>query len=117
MKELIRKMEKSGFGYFGIRSENRNLAEGDELEPSHDWEDNIMLDELLSGTCATGIGHLWFDGEKEDMDTVQKAIDLNGGKYGDYMYVIGGDRCEYGNDESEIIIENAVVIAKISLPE
>ena len=113
MEELIKKMENSHFNYFGVRSENRDLAEGYELEPSHDWEDGIMLDNLLNGTCAMGIGHLWFDGDQEDIDTIQKAIKANGGKYGAHMYIIGGDSYEDGNDYGEIIISNATVVAKI----
>lgn len=114
MKEILEKMEKSNFNYFGIRSEDRDLPEGYELEQSHDWDDGVMLDELLSGTCATGIGCLWFDGEQDDIDTVQQAIDANGGSYGKYMYIIGGDSYEDGNDDGEMIISDAVVIAKIA---
>ena len=115
MEEMIKKMEKSGFNYFGIRSESRELEEGYELESSHDWEDGVMLDEFLNGTCATNVGYLWFDGEQDDIDTLKNAIKKNGGKYGDYMYIIGGDHYEDGNDDGEIIIENAVIIASISL--
>lgn len=113
MKDLLKKMEASHRNYFGIRSENRDLPEGYELEPSHDWADGTMLEDILSGTCATGIGFLWFDGDQEDIDTLQKAIDANGGKYGKHIYIIGGDSYEDGVDDSEVIINNAAVIAKI----
>lgn len=114
MEKLIEKMQKSRFNYFGVRSENRDLEDGYALEPSHDWIDGEMCDELLNGSCATGIGYLWFDGEQEDISAIQEAIKKNGRKYGDYMYIIGGDNCEGGNDDGEIIIKDAVIIAKIS---
>lgn len=113
IKEILEKIEKSNLNHFGIRSEDRSLEEGYELEASHDWEDNEMQDELLSGTCATGIGYLWLDGEQEDVDTLQKAISANGGRYGDHVYIIGGDSYEDGNDDGEVIISDAIVIAKI----
>ena len=119
MTDIMQKIieaKNSGYRYFGIRT-GRVAKIGEELERSHDWdyENDCESEELLDGTCATGFnGMLWFDGEEEDDELVEQAIALNKKTYGgDMQYVIGGYDSEYGNDEQEIIISGATVIAII----
>ena len=113
--QKIIEAKNNGYRYFGIRT-GRVAEIGEELECSHGWnyENDCESEELLDGTCATGFnGSLWFDGEEDD-ELVEQAIALNKKRYGgDMQYVIAGYDSEYGNDEQEVIISGATVIAII----
>lgn len=130
MKNLIYKaMVEKGYAnnagaLCGIRTDERLLNVGDELGSSRDWaaEDaarEINFEEVeiyCDGTCATGFGYLWFDedSKEDDLKTIEKAILLNKSYPGEHMYLIAGDGSEYGNDDAEVILSNAVVIAVLS---
>lgn len=109
-QEILKAIEanKKNYRYFGIRRDDRVFKIGEELPHSYDWNTE---DEELDGTCATGFGHLWFDGEQDDIDTVQAALDVNEMYDGENIYLIAGWSSEYGNDEDEIIINGAEVVA------
>jgi hypothetical protein len=99
--------------YFGVRGDDTGITVGQELDPSYDWdyENDRQSDRKLSGTCAVKIGYLWYDGEEEDLEEIEKAIAYY---VKNYQYknisVIGGSDQEYGADENETIITNAEVI-------
>ena len=120
INEILKAMEESkesGNRYFGIRGDDVCFEIGTYLENSLDWdyENDCQSEEELNGTCATKIGYLWFDGEKEDAETIAKAIDYHKKAYGyKHTTVIAGAEEEYGADENETIIRNAQVIYKIS---
>lgn len=110
---------RKNYTVFGIRGDNRSFSIGDELPCSQNMVDDLYDHEtgeypLLDGTCATGFGHLWFDGDDEDIETVQEAIDVNKDNYNySNLYLIGGYDYEYGDDEHELTIKGAEVICKI----
>lgn len=112
-KTIAKAFDEKGYTYFGVRT-GRIAEIGEKLEPSHDWdyENDCSSDEMLSGTCSTGIGGLWFDGEPEDEEEIEKAISrhIKNNYVGEMTYIIGGNRSEYGNDDGEMIIANAEVI-------
>lgn len=129
-KEMILKaISDSENEFFGLRYDNNNYSINDRCENSHQWyqdADNIEnfeelteeeLDELynseigcydageLEGTCCI----------KVTEDTIDDALSrIKMYKYDDTceLILISGDYAEEGNDVEEIIIENAVVIAK-----
>lgn len=117
MKEKIMKAlaeNEHNYCCFGIRTDSRVFNVGDYVGDSHafDYENGCSYDDqYLPGTCATGFDYLWFDGEDEDVETVEKAIQINSDYQGTHKYLIAGDDYECGNDEAEIIIRRAVVIA------
>lgn len=105
--------EKYGYYYFGVRTADVLVKVGDECERSRDWdyESDQFSDELLSGTCCTGIGWLDFDSSDEDINNIKKAIEFNTNSYtGNTVYIIGGNRETAGMDENESIIDDACVI-------
>lgn len=110
---IAKAFNEKGYTYFGVRT-GRTAEIGEELEPSHDWdyENDCSSDEMLSGTCSTGISDLWFDGESEDEEEIKKAIarHIKNNYDGEMTYIIGGNKSEYGNDAGEMIIANAEVI-------
>ena len=62
------------------------------------WEDGNSSEETLDGTCAISAK----DKFKNPRET--------SGYSGDRILVIGGNEAEYGQDECEIVIKNAIVI-------
>ena len=120
MKENILKIiaeNSNNYRVFGVRSDDRILNVGDALGNSHEWDeenDTYFEDQYLNGICATGFGYLWLDGEQEDQEELEKILNINDQYTGEHQYLIAGDESEYGNDESEVIIRNAVVLAVIN---
>lgn len=119
-EELIKTIDESGYEYIGIRhlEDDEEYAVGDFLRNSYDWNyeydcSSYHTDEPveLPGTCAyhTGIRTGW-DDEEELAEKLDKAI-FGSSCYSGKAVIIGGNRSEWGNDEHEIIIEDAVVIA------
>jgi hypothetical protein len=101
---------------YGIRTEDRQFTVGDTgLGCSRDWDHDIddYSEDYLPGLCATGIGYLWLDGGEDDINAIQEALDYNNGYSGDHQYLIGGDLVDYGEDSSEIVIRNGVILAVI----
>ena len=66
-------------------------------------------------SSSTGFGHLWLDDDSidEDIDASSRAWEIDACYRGKHTYLIAGMDSEYGNDESEIIISRAEVIAVI----
>lgn len=119
-KNIIDLIEESGAEYIGIRhlADDEHYNIGDYCRNSYDWDyeyDRSTYDtdepQELSGTCAydTGIQSAWDDPE-EIKDKLKKAIKASDIYYGDIV-ILAGNRATYGNDENEIIIEDAIVIA------
>lgn len=112
-EKILKALIENGYKYryYGLRTEDRDLQVDDEVGNSRDtyWENDEEL--LLDGACATGFGYLWFD--EDDMDEVEKAIQIQKSYQGAHQYLIAGDDADYGSDEAEIIIRNAVVVAVI----
>ena len=100
------------YEYYGIRTDNREYQVGDTVANSHAWDfenDREIEDEFYNGACATGIAPLWFD--EDDMEAIEKALEIQKDYRGAHQYLIAGGNADYGNDRGEIIIENAEVIA------
>lgn len=119
-EELIKAIDESGYEYIGIRhlEDDEEYAVGDFLRNSYDWDyeydcSSYDTDEPveLPGSCAyhTGIQAGW-DDEEEIAEKLDKAI-AGSSCYSGKAVIIGGNRSEWGNDDHEIIIEDAVVIA------
>jgi hypothetical protein len=90
------------FSYYGLRTDTREFAIGEDLAASFVWIDGNLTDEQLDGTCATEI----CDG---NIDRAMKAHRSEG--YVGKQYVIAGDYMTYGEDSGEIIIRDAIVVA------
>lgn len=122
MTDIIKAINDSRLGWIGIRhlAEDEQYQIGEYCRNSYDWDyenDCSTYDtaepQELPGTCAynTGIQGEWDDLE-EIKEKLEKALNASRGYYGDIV-IIGGDRATYGNDEGEIIIADAVVIATL----
>lgn len=107
VQAILKAHNEKGYTYFGVRT-GRTAEIGEILERSHDWDyiNDWYSEELLPGTCSTGIGFLWFDGESEDEEEIAKAIALHiDNRYdGEMTYIIGGKNSSCGEDSQELII-------------
>lgn len=102
-KKIEDAIDRGGYGYYGIRIDDDAIYNvGDLVATSRVWLDNEPTADCLDGTCCVGIAYV------EDID---KAIKTANTYCGDHVYLIGGDRLEYGEDEGEYIIKDAVVVA------
>ena len=131
MEELLNIMKaahKDGFRSFGIRSINTRISGranvGDILPESYDWDieqDCSTYDttgETLSGTCAVWVNTEWINYDDEwDPDilkSLESGLKIAHSYYGDECVLVGSkEGGEWGNDEREIILEDAQVLAII----
>ncbi|MDD3016752.1 MAG: hypothetical protein PHR41_09735 [Lactococcus chungangensis] len=118
IEQLQKIIDESECFSYGVRCEEKDYYKvGDELRNSHDWwqddpEDGTEKDEEmemwdggeLGGTCAISLS-------KGLEYAIEKAKRYN---YGNVIYLIGGSWDYDGNDVDEVVIENAVVLAKIN---
>lgn len=117
-REILKTIEgiRANGACFGIRSTDEEHEVGDELENSYNWNefDEENDGEELDGTCCTGFGYLYFDGEQSDLDEIEKALEINSRYAGEHQYLVyaryGG---EYGDDEQEVIFQAPEVVAVI----
>lgn len=122
VQEILNKVNEEGYSVVAIRhcTEDEDYTVGDICRNSYDW--NYELDcstydtdepVELEGACGyhvRGFENLDADEIEEAAELLNKALkgaELYCGK----MVVIAGYRYTYGNDENEVIIEDAEVIA------
>jgi len=106
INEALKQAKKLGAVGVRIISEtfkDANAEVGDELERSWVWCDGDPTDERLPGTCCIGekIPHYLPDA----------------GYWGIRIVAVDGNIIGYGQDEGEIIVENATVIADLTPPK
>lgn len=122
-KEIIEAIENSKEAWIGIRhlADDENYEIGDYCRPSYDWdfEKDCSTYETeepqeLPGTCAynTRIQVGW-DEPEEIIEKLEKALRASACYMGQIV-IISGNSAEYGNDDGEIIIKDAFVLAKIA---
>lgn len=120
--EILKKVNNEGYGVVAIRhcAEDESYIVGDICRNSFDW--NYELDHStyedeeqveLNGTCGLhiiGFENLDEEETEEAVEMFDKAM-KESQVYGGSVVVIAGNYFEYGNDENEVIIEDAEVIA------
>ena len=112
----IKNYQENGYKSFAVRGDNVDINVGEKLDCSYDWdyENDCCSEEKLNGTCGIAFGYLYFDGEEEDLETVENAINYckENYCYKNFEIIAGTDE-EYGADEKEIVIKNAICIYNI----
>lgn len=100
-------------GSVGLRGDDYQYTDGQELQDSRFWEDGIETSETLNGTSALLISADWqYDSYKQLLNNLKKHANkvFN---YGDSIYVIVGEPAMGGEDIGEIIIPSAKVLLKV----
>lgn len=109
MKEIVKRInlseidEDGRYAYIGIRVQDDayGMQAGQKVEHnSLVWIDGEETDEELDGVCAV------------NADVISQ---IDATYYGDTVVVLGSQRAEYGEDEGEIIMQDAVVLAVVEL--
>ena len=122
VQEILNKVNEEGYSVVAIRhcAEDEDYEVGDICRNSYDWnyeldcstydtEEPIELD----GACGyhvRGFENLDADEIEEATEIFEKAMKEAETYYGKVV-IIAGYRYTYGNDENEVIIEDAEVIA------
>jgi hypothetical protein len=89
---------------FGLRIDEAPWEVGEELPPSRVWEDGEPTNAYLPGTSAID-------------SCAHNAAQLLNGYFGDWLLLVTGTVCGYGEDEEEVIIRTAVVEDYVYLGE
>jgi hypothetical protein len=106
---IIEAAEKRGLSHFGIRQHHAIVSVGDDLGVSYNTLDDQAPEEL-GGICCMTISYDGFDVENFAADLAElKAGNYQAGS----IVLVGGATSEYGNDQNEIIIGRAEVLAVI----
>jgi hypothetical protein len=129
LNRIFEIMKNSNYEYFGLRKDDFNYNIGDICNNSHElFQDPIYdeNDELLYPYCEDGIYKGYYDaGEldgtcaimislNETKNEIQNKLEKMKMYYAKNLYLIGSNSFNNGNDNDEIIINNAIVIEKLT---
>lgn len=125
IEEIRKLISDAEYDYIGIRADDRDYQIGEVMDNSHQlFQDPQYADfeytELLYPYISEGPYAGFYDGGELDGTCALEVSENNIEEmieavksYGKKIYLIGGNTMEYGNDESEIIIRDAAVVAKL----
>ena len=125
VEEIRNLISEAEYDYIGIRADSRDYQIGEVIDNSHQlFQDPQYVDlectELLYPYISEGTYAGFYDGGELDGTCALEVSESNIEEmlervmsYGNKYYLIGGNSMEYGNDDDEIIINDAEVIARI----
>lgn len=104
LKSLIEQVmdENMEYEFFGIRTQEQPFALGDIDHTSKVWEDGDETDEDLDGICATNAESRMIRWHADDHG--------DGYYFGGHQAILASNDVEYGEDDGEIIMKDAVVV-------
>lgn len=126
--EAMKVAKENGYNVFGIRTVENDagiLNVGDECPDSYNWDFELdcstreTTGEKLNGACAVEIrtDTLMMDGDDDEdiAEEIERAFEKAAYYYGEQVLLIGGKfGCEHGDDDGEVIIEMADVLAIVN---
>lgn len=131
MQELvdaIKRANENHYHVFGVRkvdSKYETVNAGERMADSYDWDcenDTSCRNttgEMLGGASAINVlvDDLWMDGSDDDeiAEEIANAVQKVSLYFGDTVYLVAGESYDYGNDNDEIIIEDAIALAKVEM--
>jgi len=106
--------------HVGIRWDDRHFNIGDEIPNSNSYDITGAAEEdqgeELCGVCAIGIDNgTWFDSNDELIAHIKSVLKDTSAYPGQYTYIVKGNGSDIGEDNHEIIIHNAEVVAIVEL--
>lgn len=125
VEEIRNLISEAEYDYIGIRADSRDYQIGEVMDNSHQlFQDPQYTDfectELLYPYISEGPYTGFYDGGELDGTCALEVSESNIEEmiervtsYGNKYYLIGGNSMEYGNDDDEIIINDAEVITRI----
>jgi hypothetical protein len=108
IQEVIDIIRGEEYEYYGIRwiHDSDPVSVGDSLPNSYRWEDGESTGEELNGTSA-------IECTADDAERGLIQIKDSYASKGDQIVLIGGNSREWGEDDGEILIKDAVVLAVV----
>jgi hypothetical protein len=101
MEQIVASAE---YNYYGIRAHRAAAAVGEVLGNSYVWIDGEPTDVELNGVCTIRVG------EGDDLDAIVARIRREYCWDNETIVLVGGYHGEWGEDDGEFIIRNAVVL-------
>ena len=107
--------------HMGIRFDNREYKIGEDVANSYDYnaeerEDYNGEGVELEGTCALQFGGgMYFDDIEELKNEAVAVLESSYNYESEYQYLIAGTQHHIGDDDNEVIIENAEVIGILKI--
>ena len=107
--DVVGAMEHLGhaYCYYGLRTVSADdpVTVGEVVGPSYRHDDWLESPEQMDGTSAIGV---WADLDEEEIAArIQSATEY----IGDRVVLLGAQRMEYGEDQGEIVMRDAVALA------
>ncbi len=127
LERIIEKiLTEETYEVFGLRKDDKRYEVGDVVNNSHQlFQDpqfnadgklayNLVTDGIYKGFYDAGElnGVCSIEVNKNDIEEALENIKSYDGKY---LYLIAGDKYEYGNDVGEVVIEEAEVVAILKI--
>lgn len=123
LERIIKKtLTEETYEVFGLRKDDKRYEVGDVVNNSHQLFPDPQYDanwELAYNLVTEGIYKGFYDaGElngacsiEVNENNIKEALENMYSYDGKYLYLIAGDKYEYGNDVGEVVIEGAKVVA------
>lgn len=112
IETILAHIAAAEFECYGIRVQRADQAAvvGETLPKSFRWDDGEITDDRLAGTSTIGLQSVY--GQAVTAQKVAKAVALIEGYRwdGGAVLLVGGMCCEHGEDQGELIIDDATVI-------
>ena len=89
------------YAHLGLRIVDDLPPVGEVLPRSRAWDDGNPTDDLLPGTSALRI--------------TARTLELAAAYMGDYALLVGSHLCMYGDDPDELVMRDAVVLARFAI--
>lgn len=96
-------IEAGEYRYYGVRVLDDDVRVGDGIPASRTWVNGDPTDEVLPGPCA-----LWVESASDLPAVLAKAAEY----VGTNTVLLGADEWLLGEDDGEIIMVDAVVVAR-----
>jgi hypothetical protein len=107
--EILQKIRDSKYNIHGLRADSKNYNTGDNMPNSREWVDGTATDDYLNGTCAVFVDYDFLN-DDATLTNIENALTQSSEYDGTSIYLIAGNKSEWGQDKNEIIIRNAIVL-------
>jgi hypothetical protein len=107
IKEIANKLDLPTYeyDYIGIRIQEMDAEIGTVMtHNSKTWIDGTETDENLNGVCAIDV-------------TRTNQLTGFGGYFGNYILILGSYNATYGEDQCELIMQDAIILKTIKVEE
>jgi hypothetical protein len=102
-EQLDAEIAQYDYEHFGLRVVAELPEDGETLPPSRVWDDGEPTEALLPGTSALSL---------DDARSIEHALRVAPQYPGAYVLLLGANRRQHGTDAGEIVMADAIVLAR-----